>query len=167
MGRVRLMRPRFVLNPPRGAVVEFAYSEALTEGRVSPWITLSAGESCNMDHYVARGGEQVFFPITPRGGRYLEVHVYAPPAKVHFIKQEIVDRHYFGKPEGSFQSNDSLLNKIWSVGVRTLRACSEDALIDNPTRERGQWTGDVATVGMDITASAFSDLPMSYLRQTP
>lgn len=158
LGRVRLMRPRFVLDLPEGAVLEFAYSEELRDGRVSPWITLSAGESCNMDHYVARGGKQEFFPLTPKGGRFLEVHVYSPPKKVHFIKEEIVERTYFGKPKGSFQSNDTLLNKIWSVGVSTLRACSEDALIDNPTRERGQWTGDVVSVGMDITASAYSDL---------
>ncbi len=158
LGRVRLMRPRFVLDLPEGAVVEFAYSEELINGRVTPWITLSAGESCNMDHYVARGGKQEFFPLTPKGGRFLEVHVYAPLQKIHFLKEEIVERTYFGKPEGSFQTDDTLLNKIWSVGVKTLRACSEDALIDNPTRERGQWTGDVVSVGMDITASAYSDL---------
>ena len=158
LGRVRLMRPRFVSDLPEGSIVEFAYSEELIDGRVTPWITLSAGESCNMDHYVARGGKQEFFPLTPKGGRFLEVHVYAPPEKVHFVKEEIVERTYFGKPEGSFQTDDTLLNRIWSVGVETLRACSEDALIDNPTRERGQWTGDVVSVGMDITASAYSDL---------
>lgn len=158
LGPVRLMRPRFVLDLPEGAVVEFAYSEELIDGRVSPWIALQYGESCNMDHYVARGGEQEFFPLTPKGGRFLEVHIYAPPEKVRFIKEEIVERSYFGEPEGSFQTDDTLLNKIWSVGVKTLRACSEDALIDCPSRERGQWTGDVVSVGMDITNAAYSDL---------
>jgi hypothetical protein len=158
LGRVRLMRPGFILDLPRGAVVEFAYSESLTGDRVSPWINLSAGTSCNLDHYIARGGEQEFFPLTPKGGRYIEVHIYAPPEKVHFIKEEILERTYFAKPEGSFQTNDTLLNKIWTVGVQTLNACSEDALIDNPTRERGEWTGDVVSVGMDITGAAYSDL---------
>ena len=37
-------------------------------------------------------------------------------------------------------------------------ACSEDALIDNPTRERGQWLGDVGIVGMEIGAAGFSDI---------
>ena len=158
LGRVRLMRPKFILDLPEGAIVDFAYSEELRDGRVSPWITLSAGESCNMDHYVARGGEQEFFPLTPKGGRFLEIHIYASPEKIHFIKEEIVERTYFGKPEGSFQTGDTLLNKIWSVGVKTLRSCSEDALIDNPTRERGEWTGDVVSVGMDIADAAYSDL---------
>ncbi|MHB8871941.1 MAG: alpha-L-rhamnosidase-related protein [Candidatus Doudnabacteria bacterium] len=61
-------------------------------------------------------------------------------------------------PEGSFQTGDTLLNKIWSVGVKTLRSCSEDALVDNLTRERGEWTGDVVSVGMDISDAAYSDL---------
>ncbi len=158
LGHVRLMRPRFVFNLPEGAVVEFAYCEELKNGRVTPWITLSAGESTNMDHYVARGGEQEFFPLTPKGGRFVEVHVYALPGQIQFIKQEIIERCYFGEAEGAFHTEDTLLNEIWSVGVRTLRSCSEDAPIDNPTRERGQWLADVATVGMDIAASVFSDL---------
>lgn len=160
LGRVRLMRPKFTLDLPEGAVVEFAYSEDLIDGRVNPWITLSAGESCNLDHYVARGGEQEFFPLTPKGGRFIEVHIYAPVEKIHIKKEAILERCYYGQPEGSFQTEDSLLNKIWSVGVETLRACSEDAMIDNPTRERGQWTGDVVSVGMDITAAAFSDMQL-------
>ncbi len=158
LDRVRLMRPRFEMDLPPGAVVEFAYSENLTDGRVAPWITLSAGDSCNLDHYVARGGRQEFFPITPKGGRFLEVHVIAPPEKARFLKEEILERVYYGEREGAFQSGDQLLDKIWSVGVETHKACSEDALIDNATRERGQWAGDVVSVGMDIAAVAFDDL---------
>lgn len=158
LGRVRLGRPRLVLDLPAGAVVEFAYCEALMTGRVSPYIPLSAGASCNLDHYVARGGPQEFFPLTPKGGRFVEVHVLGEPARVRFIKEEYVERCYFGPAESSFTSGDALLDRIWLTGVETHRACCEDALTDNPTRERGQWTGDVVSVGMDIQAVAFSDL---------
>ena len=158
MGRVRLMRPRFRLDLPPGAVVEFAYSEQLRAGRVSPWITLSLGDSCNFDHYVARGGPQEFSPCSPRGGRFLEIHVIGAPDKIHFLEEKIVDRGYYGTGQGAFRSGDVMLDRIWSVGVETHRACTEDAVTDNPTRERGQWTGDVVTVGMDIAASAFGDL---------
>ncbi|MFY8222966.1 MAG: sulfatase-like hydrolase/transferase [Pirellulales bacterium] len=163
LGRVRLMRPRFVLDLPAGAVVEFAYAEALTRGRVAPWITLSAGASCHVDHYVARGGPQEFFPLTPRGGRFLEVHVLAAPADVQritFVKEEVAERCYYAAPDGSFACGDDLLDRIWSVGVETHRACAEDSLTDNPTRERGQWAGDVVTTGLDIAAAAFNDLRM-------
>src|SRR5262249_28130972 len=81
LGKVRLGYPCFVLNLPAGAIVEFAYSESLSdkpifdgythkvvadfaepdwarEPRVAPYIPLSGGLSRNLDHYVARGGIQ-------------------------------------------------------------------------------------------------------------
>ncbi len=158
LGRVRLMRPRFVLDLPPGAIVEFAYGESLVGGRVAPYITLSAGASCNLDHYVARGGKQEFFPLTPKGGRFVEVHVLADPRRVRFLKEEFVERGYHDEPEGSFACGDALLDRIWLTGVETYRACTEDALIDNPTRERGQWTGDVVSAGMEIASAAYADL---------
>jgi hypothetical protein len=160
LGRVRLMRPRFELDLPAGTVVEFAYCEALHHGRVHPWIMLSTGDSCNLDHYVARGGRQEFFPLAPRGGRFLEVHVIAAPAEVKFLRETVVERAYYGDAGGSLRTGDALLDQIWHVGVETHRACAEDALTDNPTRERAQWAGDVVSVGMDIAAVAFADLRM-------
>lgn len=158
LGRVRLMRPKFELDLPAGAVVEFSYCEALRSGRVAPWITLSGGDSCNLDHYVAKGGKQTFFPLTPRGGRFLEVHIIAPPASVKFLGEAVMERAYYGPAEGALETPDALLNRIWSTGVATHRACAEDAVTDNPTRERGEWAGDVVTVGMEIAGAAFADL---------
>lgn len=160
LGRVRLMRPRFELDLPAGAVVEFAYCEALHHSRVHPWIMLSTGDSCNLDHYVARGGRQEFFPLAPRGGRFLEVHIIAPPTAVKFLRETVVERAYYGAVGGSLRTGDALLDQVWHVGVETHRACAEDALTDNPTRERAQWAGDVVSVGMDIAAVAFADLRM-------
>jgi alpha-L-rhamnosidase len=164
LGRVRLMHPRFVLDLPAGSVVEFAYCEELINERVSPWITLSLGDSCNMDHFVARGGRQEFFPLTPKGGRFAEAHIILPAGhKVKeldkaFVSEEFVERCYYDAPQGAFHSGDKLLDRIWMVGIETNRGCSEDALIDNPTRERGQWAGDVVGVGMDIAAAGYSDI---------
>jgi len=158
LGRVRLMRPWFTLDLPAGAVVEFAYCESLQHDRVSPWISLSTSDSCNLDHFVARGGPQEFFPHGPRGGRFVEVHVVAPPDQVRFVREEFVERGYYGETDGAFSCDDPLLNRIWTTGVDTHRACAEDALTDTPTRERGQWAGDVVTVGMEIAGVAFADL---------
>jgi hypothetical protein len=158
LGRVRLGRPRFTLDLPAGAVVEIAGCEAMERGRVHAWITLSDGQSCNLDHYVARGGEQEFMPVVPKGMRFLEIHVLAPPSQIRFLKEGFLERHYYPEAEGKFESDDSLLGRIWTAGVETFRGCTEDSLIDNPTRERGQWTGDVVTVGMDIASVAYHDL---------
>lgn len=160
LGRVRLGRPKLTLDLPPGAVVEIAMSEGLTQGRVQPWITLSGSTSCNLDHYIARGGVQEFMPFTPKGGRFVEVHVRtAGPVK--FVREAFLERTYFGEPIGAFKSSDPLLDRIWKTGVETMRACTEDAFVDCPTRERGQWTGDVASIALDIAAVAYGDLSLS------
>lgn len=158
LGRVRLGKPSFTIDAPEGAVVEFAYAERLDHTRVPPYINLSAGASANLDHYVARGGPQTFEPLTPKGGRYLEVHVLADPVRVTFLEETYFERSYFPEAKGAFECSDPRLNEIWRVGVETLRACAEDAIVDNPTRERGQWTGDVVGVGIDIADAAYADL---------
>ena len=157
LGYVMLVRPKFVIDLPEGAIVEFAYSESLIHGRVAPWITLSGSDSHNLDHFVARGGRQEFFPLHPKGGRFVEVHIIAPVTEIKFIEEKFIKRTYYDQPEGDFNCNDELLNKIWRTGIETYKACSEDALIDNPTRERGQWLGDMG-IGMQIGASGFSDI---------
>jgi hypothetical protein len=159
LGRVRLGRPDLTIDAPAGAVIEYALCEELRHGRVHPFITLSGSRSCNFDHFVARGGPQEFMPFTPKGGRYLEVHVLTP-GTVKFVHEEFQDRGYYGEPEGSFTCSDPLLNQIWQVGVNTLRACADDGFTDCPTRERGQWTGDVVSVATDICASAYGDLSL-------
>jgi len=158
LGYVMLVRPKFVMDLPAGAVVEFAYSESLSHGRLAPWITLSTSDSYNIDHFVARGGRQEFFPMHPKGGRFVEVHILTPVSEIKFIEEKFIQRTYYDQPEGDFRCNDQLLNKIWRTGIETFRSCSEDALIDNPTRERGQWIGDMGVGGMRIGAAGFSDI---------
>ena len=160
LDRVRLGRLAVTLDVPAGSVIEIAYAEQLSDGRVAPYITLSSGASCNMDHFGARGGVQEFVAHTPKGGRFVEVHVLADPAKVKFVAVKYLERTYHDKPIGSFECDDELLTRLWLAGVETYRACSEDAIIDNPTRERGQWTGD-AVVGMETASVAYDDLRLA------
>jgi hypothetical protein len=45
---------------------------------------------------------------------------------------------------GSFESNDTTLNKLWTKCKNTSRVCMRDIFYDCPNRERGQWWGDVS-----------------------
>jgi hypothetical protein len=157
LGRIRLGRPSITLDVPAGAVVEIAYAEALTDGRVSPVINLSSGISCNLDRFIARGGRQSFTPLVPKGGRIVEVHVFGVTSDECFVGAKFLERCYYAPTEATLYCGDALLEKIWYAGAETHRACSEDALTDNPTRERGQWTGDSAAVGLDNAAVLFHD----------
>lgn len=159
LGRVRLAYPRFTLDVPPGTVVEFGYSEYLDHERVCPVVSQSGCSTCFLDHYVARGGVQTFQPSEPRGMRFLEVHVIGDPERIRFVDEAVDERTcYTEKPQGSFSCDDNLLNRIWSVGVETMRCCYEDSPTDTPGRERGQWLGDVTAAGIDVTSVSYSDL---------
>lgn len=159
LGKVRLFRPRVALDLPEGAVVEMAYGEFLVHGRVSPYIL--GGNAMNLDHYIARGGTQVFEPLEPRGGRYLEIHASVPHDLDAAVLRDarIIERTYWDEGcDGAVQIGEPLLERIWSLGVESLRSCTEDAVTDNPTRERGQWTGDSVNVGLEMGACLYHDL---------
>ncbi|MCD9022920.1 family 78 glycoside hydrolase catalytic domain [Cohnella silvisoli] len=159
-GKIGLHRPAIQLDAPEGVVIEAGYGESLTEGRVYPVITLSAGASCHMDRWITRGGVQELKTFSPRGFRYLELHVAAPANKITIESVMAIQRTAYEISKGTFTCSDPLLNRIWSVGVDTLRACCEDALTDTPTRERGQWIGDAAVIGMEVLAVSFGDLSL-------
>jgi hypothetical protein len=157
LGRVRLGRPSVTLDVPAGTLIEMAVAEELTEGRVSPYINTSCGPSCNLDRFIARGGRQNFTPLVPKGGRFLEVHILGQGPEPLAVETKYFERCYHAPTEAAFACGDALLEKIWHAGAETHRACSEDALTDNPTRERGQWTGDSAATGIENSAVLFHD----------
>ncbi len=161
LGKVRLGRVAVTLSAPAGTVVQVAYAGKLTHGRVSPYISSSAGDAqtCNLDHFVLYGGRQVIRPLHPKGPRFFEVHVFAEPDQIIDFQATFEERAYYGEEiEGSFFCSDKLLNRIWLTGVETLRSCAEDAITDNPTRERGQWLGDAVGAGMDVLACSYADM---------
>lgn len=57
---------------------------------------------------------------------------------------------------GSFESSDSLLNRIWAVGAYTAHLCMQDAIWDAPKRDRMPWMGDLDVSGHVIDA-VFAD----------
>ncbi len=158
LGRIRLCSFEAVVDAPRGAVMEIAYSETLSDGRVSPWITLSAGASCNMDRYRLREGINRISGFVPHGGRYAEIHLRGITDARALREITFYERNYFGEPTGAFECGDAVLNRIWRIGADTFRACCEDTVTDNPTRERGEWTGDTVGAGLEICAAAYDDM---------
>ena len=161
LGTVRLGRPVFTLRLPEGAKVDVVVSEYLNQGRAHPFISLSGGRSCNMYHYTARGGVQSLMPAGALGGRYVELHIVCRPdqlAEIEVLSEGYEWRTFYGEPVGAFECDSKLLSDIWTIGANTLRSCSEDVITDCPVRERGQWTGDAAAVGMLTAACTYGDI---------
>jgi len=160
LGHVQLGRPRLRVKAPAGTLLQCAYAECLTHDRVSPYLKSGSGDnSCMMDTWILSGGTQTLEPLQAKGARFLEIHMVGNRASELAIESvEWTERSsYPDAPRGHFECGDELLNRIWSVGVETLRSCAEDAITDNPHRERGQWLGDAVGAGMDILAVSYPD----------
>lgn len=153
LGHVWLGKPVVKVSVTQTCRLEIAYGEFLVEGRVSPYIL--GGKSYNMDCYILNPGVHEISPLETRGGRFMEIHLMDPEGSID--KCLFMKRCYHSEAQGNFLSSDKRLNDIWTAGMYTHLSCSEDALVDNPTRERGQWTGDAANVGMEVAFAAFSD----------
>ncbi len=157
--KVGLYRPQIYLDVPEGTWIEVGYSEALIDGRVSPFISLSASPSCHLDRWISKSGKQRLETYSPRGFRYLELHISAREEQIRDLNVTAEQRTYYDVPMGTFTCSDPLLNQIWRLCIETLRTNSEDALVDSPTRERGQWLGDAVAVGMEMMAVSFGAMP--------
>jgi alpha-L-rhamnosidase len=161
LGSVKLGRTCFTLDLPEGATVEIAACEEITHNRVYPFISLTGSQTCNMAHFTARGGVESFMPLTPLGGRYIELHILClsdQVNKISILSEKYYWRTFFDEPVGSFKCNEKILEEIWELGINTLRSCTEDVITDCPIRERGQWTGDSAAVGLRTTACGYGDM---------
>ena len=162
LGRVALGKLQLKAVLPKGTEVAMACCDFLLNGRVTPWIVTTENKvgTSNLNFLRARGdGEPEYLaPVLPRGGRHWEVHIQAPMEDVEILECAYLERTSAPHCRGAFACDDSQMEKIWRVGVNTLRACSEDAILDCPTRERGQWGGDGLTVGMEVAHAAGHDM---------
>ena len=147
--------PEIFIQGSNGGRIDIGYSERLEpDGTVNPnrW----GGPPVRYaDRLFLRSGEQKFYTLDPRAFRYMRLDIYDNPAPLT-IHTRIVASGYPVEYKGEFDCSDALLNRIWEVGRYTTELCMDDAFMDCPWRERGQYLGDLA-VEMRIAAYAFGD----------
>ena len=88
------------------------------------------------DYYLSKKGIQSWSPLTWRGFRYLSL---SASDSLIFKNISAVSRHYNYSNEGSFECSDPLLNRIFEVGIFTLKLCAQDTYMDTPWREQTQY----------------------------
>ena len=105
-----------MLRAPPGTVVEVCYSQALIDGKASPYHPLCGSKTCYMDRYtigasIAAGETVTLTPLEPRGCRYIEVHAVCDDAVGDLADVELVEAtalfrcydEYHAEPLGAFQ----------------------------------------------------------------
>ena len=138
------------------AEIKIAYAERMTpQGEISPVVALSAGATRMIQHFAVAAGKTSIKPFQSMGAKFIEVRVTAT-GDVKLSNPEFIERDFLGEPQGYLSTPDPTLNKIWQVGIETLRSSAEDALVDS-IRERAEWVGDVVTSALHILVAGWGD----------
>lgn len=87
-----------------------------------------------------KGHNQYVNPFLRLGGRYIQLHVFSKDFKVNYAGIRPTEYPLSKKP--FFKCDDALHNKIYEVGVRTLKLCMHEHYEDCPWREQALYTMD-------------------------
>jgi hypothetical protein len=91
--------------------------------------------------------------------RYLKIRFVDGGPEVRFKAIRVDDIYYPVKYEGSFESSDPLLNRIWEMGAYTAHLCMQDGVWDASKRDRGRWMGDTDVSGR-VIEDVFGERPL-------
>ncbi|GAB3760472.1 hypothetical protein GCM10028864_48800 [Microlunatus parietis] len=159
LGRIRIGHLELTVDTDRPAVITLGYADRLApHGRVAPVVALSTGPTRMIQRYAIAPGRTRIEPFGALGGRYVEVRVTGDAT---ISEAGFRDRDFLGPPRGTFECDDPLLNRIWQVGLDTLRSCAEDVLVDC-IRERGEWLGDAMAAAIDLLAVGWGDQRLTH-----
>jgi len=141
MGNKTLGRLFIDIDAPKGTTVELGWSEDLNKNQL-PF--LYKREQINSAaRFITNGTDTRYSTFKPYGVRYIIAKVTPSENKeVQLHKIGVIEQVYPYHKTGSFECSDTMFNKIWELGWRTLQVCSEDSYTDTPFRERGLYAGD-------------------------
>ncbi len=167
MGVLTTAFPRLVASGGAGSTVRLTYAEALR----LPWNTPGAkllGKQQSLanlashfadestgwtfdrrgrvtgwcDIWEPSGRDETFEPLHWRAFRYvgLQITVGREPLTLQAVQQRFSAYPY--RVTATFASSDPALDRIWQVGLRTMRLCSHETFEDCPHYEQMQYAGD-------------------------
>ncbi len=144
------------IDAPEGTIIDtYGFEFIQKDGRIN----LAEGNS-NCFRYICREGEQSYRTFQRRGFRYLWLSFRNVKHPIRIRSVTVLESTYPVNRIGTFDSDDTLLSKIWQVGTHTVQTCMEDTYCDCPVYEQVHWVGD-SFVEMLIDLTAFKDARLS------
>ena len=137
---------RVEVDGPQGAVMDVAHNDALRADRMNSHPNTSYRFA---DRFTLRAGRQTIVQrLHNRGFRYLQLvfRNFTTPIRLHEV--HLINRVYSREPRAAFTCPDPFLNRLWTMCVNTVRACSADTFMDCPWREQALWTNDQAVTNL-------------------
>ncbi len=134
---------RIRLQGPAGHVITVWHGEELLapgeEGYAPDSVRHAMRCNCDyQDKVTLSGGEDLVEFYDYRGFRYVEL--IDVPAKPEVWVD--VRHHPFDEAASRFDSSSRVLNDIWRICKRGVQMGCQGVIVDCPTREKGQYTGD-------------------------
>lgn len=155
--RIRIGALEFDIEAEQAGEATIAYAEKLgPDGRPHPVVPLSAGPTRFLQKFAFGPGTTPVRPLQTLGGRYLEVRL-ASGGRAELCHVRFRERDSLGEPTGQLKLPDEELERIWQVGINTMRSSAEDAAVDS-VRERGEWTGDVSIGCVELTSVGWNNI---------
>ncbi|KAA1425468.1 Bacterial alpha-L-rhamnosidase [Mumia zhuanghuii] len=129
-----------------GRVVQMRAGYTLNEdGRVGTSTLQTQGT--NMVYpYTQVDGEQSFEAFTHLGFRYLEIPAAGEEIDRRDVSAVVVHTTVPEGQEATFDSDDETLDAVWDMMQRSALYSVQEAFVDTPTREKGQFLGDAANI---------------------
>ncbi len=139
-----------------GRAVPIRAGYNLTEtGRVATSTLLSQGTDMSYP-YTQKDGPQTFNAFTHLGFRYLEVPDAGEKIELRDISATLMHTDLPKGGEARFESSNKTLDKVWQMIRRSAVYSVQEAFVDTPTREKGQFLGDAADISY-ATMGAFAE----------
>ena len=124
------------LELDREATIFIGYGEHLDDLRVRTHV---GSRHFAAVYHGGRGRQQFTHYFKRIGGRYLQLHIYAPSVKLYYAGVRPVNYPLTVQP---FTTGDMLMDKIYNTSVRTLELCIHEHYEDCPWREQGLYGMD-------------------------
>ncbi|MEU5722427.1 family 78 glycoside hydrolase catalytic domain [Micromonospora sp. NPDC047738] len=139
-----------------GRTVTVRAGYTLTDtGRVATSTLQSQGTNMSFP-YLQKDGPQQFRAFTHLGFRYLEIPDAGEEIALDDISAVVVHSDVPAGREASFASSDATLDAVWTMMKRSALYSVQEAFVDTPTREKGQFLGDAANISY-ATMGAFGE----------
>jgi alpha-L-rhamnosidase len=145
-GREVTGRVELISDMDTEAVVSIQYGES--EGELDHGPYLGVNDLRLAAHQAGHGPKSAF--------RYARIRFLSGPPELRFKAIRLEDIYYPVHYQGSFESSDPLLNRIWETGAYTVHLCMQDDIWDAPKRDRGRWMGDTDVSGR-VSDTVFFD----------
>jgi alpha-L-rhamnosidase len=144
-GREVTGRVELISDMDTEAAVSLQYGESEGELDHGPYLGVNVLRVAA--HQTGHGPKSAF--------RYARIRFLSGPSELRFKTIHLEDIYYPVHYEGSFESSDPMLNRIWETGAYTVHLCMQDDIWDAPKRDRGRWMGDTDVSGRVSEAVLF------------